>query len=270
MFFKVNTISKIAALVCLPLILASCSSKEEKVVESTDPNTLFQEGITALSKDKYNDAITKFETLEREHPASDLASEAQIRRAYSQYLDGNYVSSTLTIEEFLKQYPSHQSAAYMYYLRALCYYDQIVDTGRDQELTIKAIEALRDLTTRYPDSKYAKDAQFKIDYSYNNLAGKEMDIGRFYLSKKQMIAALNRFKVVIDQYQTTIFVPEALYRVTEIYFALGDKQQAQKYAAVLGHNYPNNEWYQKAYGLIEDNTFEGETPWYKKPIKSIW
>lgn len=270
MVFRIHTIARVAAFICLGTLLASCSTTEEKVVESTDPSTLYQEGVTALAKDKYNDAISKFETLEREHPASDLASEAQIRRAYTQYLDANYITAILTIEEFLKQYPGHQSAPYMYYLRGLCLYDQIVDTGRDQELTMKAIEAFTELKNRYPESKYAKDAQFKIDYAYNNLAGKEMEIGRFYLNKKQMIAALNRFKVVVDKYQTTIFTPEALYRLTEIYFALGDKEQSTKYASVLGHNYPNSEWYQKAYSLIQDQTYEGETPWYKKSIKSIW
>jgi outer membrane protein assembly factor BamD len=256
-------------LICLGLMLTACSSTEEKVVE-TDPKTLFQEGNASLSKDKYNDAISKFETLEREHPASEFASEAQIRRAYAQYSEGNYITAVMTIEEFVKQYPSHTSTPYMYYLKGLSYYDQIVDTGRDQELTMKAIEALNELITRFPESKYAKDAQFKIDYAYNNIAGKEMEIGRFYLNKKQMIASLNRFKNVVDKYQTTIFVPEALYRLTEIYYALGDMEQSKKYAAVLGHNYPNDEWYKKAYSLISDQSYEEQTPWYKKSIKSIW
>lgn len=252
------------------LCAAGCSTFEEKPEIASNPQDLYNEGVTLLSKDQVLGAVEKFETIEREHPESPLASQAQVRRAYGYYLEGQYISAVLTIDEFVKQYPSHDSTPYMYYLKGLCFYDQIVDPGRDQELTHKAVVAFNDLKRRFPDSKYSKDAQFKLDYAQNNLAGKEMDIGRFYQNNKQLIAALNRYKTVVEEYQTTIFISEALYRIVEIHYAMGDTNQAKRYAAVLGHNYPDSDWYQKAYGLVVDGSFEGQTPWYKKSIRSIW
>lgn len=250
-------------------ILCGCSSNDENKEVLTDPKVLFNDATSLLQNDKYSDAATKYEQLEREHPASDLAAQAQVNRAYAKYLEAKYIDSILISESFVKQYPAHPAAPYMYYLKGLCLYEQIVDVGRDQDLTYRTIDAFEDLINRFPDSKYTKDAKLKIDYAYNSLAGKEMEIGRFYLSRNNPIAAIGRFKEVVTKYQTTIFVPEALYRLTEVYYTLGDVDQAITYASVLGHNYKESEWYQKAYDLVKNNVSDTEVPWYEK-ITKIW
>ena len=249
----------------LVLLLASCASndKEEK---PTEPKQLFDSGIELIKKNKLQNATTQFELLEREHPASELAAEAKIRKAYAFYLDGNFVQSVYTVDEFVKHHPSHPKVAYMYYLKAICYFDQIVDVGRDQNLTYQAIDAFNDLIRRFPTSVYSNDAKLKLEYAVNSLAGKEMDIGRFYLTQRNLIAALNRFKNVINRFETSIFITEALYRVAEIHYALGDIDQAKKYASILGYNYPNDDWYKKAYALINDDDYIEATPWYKKQL----
>ncbi len=255
------------------ITLSACSSKE-KEEQLTDPDVLYREATGALNKDDYPTAASKFEQLEREHPASELAGRAQVNRAYAKYLDGKYDEAVMIVDEFIKQYPAHQITPYMYYLKGLCYYDQILDVGRDQELSNKTILTFGDLIARFPNSKYARDAQLKIDYAYNMLAGKEMEIGRFYLNKGEVVAAVNRFKTVIDKYERTIFVAESLYRMAEIYYTLGDIDQAKAYAAVLGHNYPDSLWYEKAYNLFlvehGDGAHGGSEPWYKKLTTSMW
>jgi outer membrane protein assembly factor BamD len=253
----------------LAFFLVGCSSTDDDKMTITDPKVLFDQGLGELVKDNYQEAVVKFELVEREHPASYLASEAQVRKAYSYYLDEKFDLAIMVIDDFVKQYPAHTSVSYMYYLRGLCYFDQIVDVGRDQQLTNKAVVALNEVITRFPNSKYARDAKLKVEYALNNLAGKEMEIGRFYLNNNDLVAALNRFKAVIEGYQTSIFVTEALYRVAEIYYTLGDIEQAKHYAAVLGYNYPNSEWYEKAYGLIVEKKYGKELPWYEK-VKKVW
>lgn len=248
--------------------LVSCSDKKEED-KLTDPNQLFGEANKLLSENQLEESAEKYATLEREHPTSELASEAQVRRAYVKYRDGKFDDAVFIIEEFIKQHPTHAVTPYMYYLKGLCYYDQILDVGRDQELSNKAIKAFDDLIARFPDSKYSRDAELKIEYAENLLAGKEMEIGRFYLNKKELIASLGRFKVVVDKYQRSIFITEALYRMTEIYYTLGDIEQAKKYAAVLGHNYPNDVWYDRAYALLNNGSYD-EAPWYKRVINNIW
>jgi outer membrane protein assembly factor BamD len=260
--FKLTLLLAILATVC------ACSTDDEKK-GPVDPNILFKEGIIDLSGGNYTSANKKFEEIEKEHPASDLAPYAQIRRAYASYLDQKFDDAIMAVDDFVAQYPLHPNTDYMYYLKGLCYYDQIVDLGRDQNITYKAIDALNDVSTRFPNSVYARDAKLKAEYALNNLAGKEMDIGRFYLSSHETVAALNRFKTVIEKFQTSIFVPEALYRVSEIYFYLGDEEQAQKYAAVLGANYPDSDWYQQAYNLIVNKDYTQERPWYDG-FKKLW
>lgn len=271
--FKIRN-SKLKSILCVLALaaLTSCASlfEDESLHVESNPELLYQEGVSNLSKRSYQAAIEKFEMIEREHPASDFAAEAQINRAYTQYLDGNYVITALTADEFVKQFPSHPSVPYMYYLKALCYYDRIVDVGRDQDLTYKAIDALNEVIARFPNTTYAKDAKVKMEYSLNNLAGKEMEIGRFYLKGNKLIAAVGRFKTVIDKYERSIFTPEALYRLAEIYYALGDLEQAEKYAAVLGHNYPSDDWYKRAYALMNDEDYNEEYSWFKKQLKKIW
>ena len=269
-FLNSRIAKKLIAMTTLAAIfpLSSCSTKD-KQEQLTDANILYREATDALNRDDYPNAAIKFEQLEREHPASELAGQAQVNRAYAQYLDGKFDDAVMIIDEFIKQYPAHSTTPYMYYLKGLCYYDRILDVGRDQELANKTIRTFGDLINRFPNSKYARDAQLKIDYAYNMLAGKDMDIGRFYLGKGQLIAAVNRFKAVVDKYQRTIFVAEALYRMAEIYYTLGDIEQAKNYAAVLGHNYPDSPWYDEAYNLFEERGVR-TVPWYKKLTTNIW
>lgn len=270
--YKFNYSRAILATLCL-VLLSSCSlldSEEKKEKITSKPDILFEEGSQLLNRRDYQSAAEKFETLENEHPSSDYTAAAKVRRAYSYYLNGNYVLTRLISEDFVKQYPADNSAPYMYYLKALSYYNEIVDVGRDQDLTHKAINAFDEVIRRFPNSDYAKDSKLKIDYALNTLAGKEMDIGRFYVRTNKLISALGRFKNVIDNYQTTIFAPEALYRLTEIYYALGDKEQAKRYASVLGHNYPNDEWYKKAYNIVVEKEFDSSVNWYNKYLGNIW
>lgn len=233
--------------------LTACSqTKKEEVI--SDPEALYKEGLKSLGSDEYSTAADKFELLEKEHPASALAPDSQMYRAYTMYLDGKYDEAAAIIDNFTKQHPTHPALSYMLYLKGLCYYDQILDVGRDQELTHKSIAIFKVLIARFPESKYAKDAKLKIEYAFNLLAGKEMEVGRYYLSQNKHIAALNRFKVVVEKYDQTIFTPEALYRIIEVYYFLGDIKTASNYAQVLQYNYEDSEWAIRAQGL------EGNTP----------
>jgi outer membrane protein assembly factor BamD len=262
-------LSYLSFVACLTTFAGCSTTNKEEEATPSNPKNLFEEGISEITEGKYQTAVSSFETLEKEHPASDLAAEAQVRRAYAQYLDGKFDDAIMTADDFIKQYPVHDSIAYMYYLKGLCYYDQIVDTGRDQQLTTKAIEALNELIARYPETSYARDAKLKVEFAYNNLAGKEMEIADYYLQKKHLIAALARYKSIIEQYQTSIFAPEALYRLVEIFYTLGDEDQAKKYAAVLGYNYPHSEWYEKAYAIMVEKSYGEQRPWYHG-LKNVW
>ena len=262
---SIYTLVAIASYTLLP----GCSSDNKKSEELTDPKVLFEEGLSETVKGNYSTAAEKFELIEREHPSSPLSAEAHIRRSYTYYIDGKFEIAVDTINDFVKTYPVHKNVDYMFYLKALCYYDQIVDIGRDQAMTYKAIAALKEVIAKFPSSTYARDATLKLEYSFNALAGKEMEIGRFYLTKKDLLAALQRFESVIKEYQTTIFIEEALFRVAEIYYTLGDVTQAQHYAALLGYNYPNSEWYKSAYSIIIEKNSGEQKPWFHK-FKEIW
>jgi outer membrane protein assembly factor BamD len=169
------------------------------------------------------------------------------------------------IEQFVRLNPGNKNIPYMYYLLALSYYEQIADVRRDQEMTEKALAALRDVSARFPDSDYARDAKLKLDLAFDHLAGKEMEIGRFYQKQGKYISAINRFKAVVQKYETTSHVTEALYRLTETYMALGVVDEAKRYAAVLGHNYPKSKWYSYAYRITEEGK---NSP--KRPSKPSW
>lgn len=233
------------------LLLCGCAAENEfKDMVFTDPKELYDKGIEELNERSYSQSAAIFEQLEREFPATEYAIDAQIKRAFALYTDAKYFEALAVIDDFVRQFPTYKHTDYMYYLKAMCYYVQIVDSGRDQQLTQDAIDAFETLLNRFPNSNYAKDAKLKKEYAENNLAAKEMDVGRFYLGENNYIAALNRFQVVVEKYEYSIFIEEALYRMVEIYLMLGDKEQAQKYAAVLGHNYPDSTWYKDAYHLM--------------------
>jgi len=225
---------------------------------------LFEKGSNYAAQHKYKDAVRYFEQIERDHPASDLAPLAQIRRAYSLYETNKFDDAIYVIDEFTQQYPVHPNVDYMLYLKSLCYYDQIVDVGRDQKLTSSAIESFDELLARFSDSIYVKDATLKREFAINSLAGKEMEVAHYYLETSDVMAAINRYKNVIAYYDVSIFTPEALFRLTECYANIGVFDEAKKYAAVLGANYPKSKWYAKAYAALQK---DGALPEEKRDNK---
>ena len=259
-------------------LLSSCSGDKEKEKEKEKNKVTemkldqaYNEAMKNLNEKSYKTAAENFEKIEEEQPYSIWASQAQVMAAYAHYRNDKYDDAIAVIDRFIKLHPGHKSIAYMYYLKALCYYDQISDVKRDQKTSEYALASLREVGARFPDTTYARDAKVKIDLVNDHLAGKEMEIGRFYLSKGKTIAALNRFQTVVERYQTTTHVPEALYRLTAAYMLLGVRDEATKYAAVLGHNYPASKWYKYSYDLMKGNkgaTTSAETSlfskWWKK------
>lgn len=229
----------------------SAPAASETLAEKTEPvETLYNRAASTLDAGKYADAARQFDDVDRQYPYSQWATKSQLMAGYAQYKNLKYDEAVLALDHFIELHPGDENIAYAYYLRALCYYEQISDVRRDQKMTELALENLRQVTTRFPDSKYAKDATLKQDLTMDHLAGKEMEIGRYYLERKQFQAAINRFQKVVEQYQTTTQVPEALHRLTEAYLSLGIIDEARKTASILGHNYPESRWYKDTYALM--------------------
>ena len=231
-------------------MLGGCGSDEKPVYEERPVASLYNVGLNALAEGDYVEAATQFEEVERQHPFSIWAPRAQVMSAYAYFEADRYDDAIINIDRFIQLHPNHQDAPYAYYLKALAYYEQIVDVQRDQSVTAKALQALDDVQRRFPGSAYARDASLKRDLAFDHLAGKEMAIGRFYLRRGKPLAAINRFRSVLRNYQTTTHTPEALHRLVEAYTALGLKDEAKKTAAVLGHNFPGSPWYSDSYYLL--------------------
>jgi len=236
------------------LVLSACTAKKDVV----DPLTvdrpaeeIFKEATEADKNGESTKAMTLFSEVERQHPYSELATQAQIRQAEVAYDNLKYDDAILALDRFVELHPGHPNVDYAYFLKALCFYEQMTDVRRDQAMTENALEALDTIISRFPDSKYARDAKLKRDLAIDHLAGKEMDIGRYYQKKEQYNAAINRFSNVVKQYQTTTHIPEALHRLVETYTILGLKDEATQVAAVLGHNYPGSQWYMDSYALLD-------------------
>jgi outer membrane protein assembly factor BamD len=244
---------RIVAALGISVMLAGCSmfdSKEEVTLDDTPPGEIFQLGEAQLADGKAIQAAKTFNEIERLYPFSQLAKRAIIMSAFSSYSAGDVGNARASARRYLDLYPSDQDAPYAQHLIALTYYDNIVDVGRDQGQTEKALTALREVVNRYPESDFARDAQLKIDLTRGHLAGKEMEIGRYYLKRGYYSAAINRFRVVVDKYETTSQTPEALHRLVEANLALGLENEALAAAAVLGHNYPGSDWYANSYALL--------------------
>ncbi|MEK9672807.1 MAG: outer membrane protein assembly factor BamD [Rhodospirillaceae bacterium] len=232
---------------------------------------LYNNGVDQMEEGKFVDAARSFEEVERQHPYSVWATKAQLMAAYGYYKTNNYDQATAALDRFIQFHPTNKDVGYAYYLRGLTYYEQISDISRDQQMTRLALQSLNEVVTRFPESKFARDAKFKLELTYDHLAGKEMEIGRYYHNQKQYLAAINRFRSVIDQYQTTTHVPEALHRLTEAYLALGLTDEARKTASVLGHNFPGSEWYLDSYEMLTGKQVRPDEPknaWYDK--LKIW
>lgn len=237
----------VAALLLLGL--TACSSDEKPYVERPVED-LYNIAMDAVAAQEWEAAANGFDEVERQHPYSVWANKAQLMAAYSYYQNNKYSEAISAAERFIQLHPGSRETPYAYYLVAISYYEQITDVGRDQKITQQALGALEEVVRRYPSSEYARDARLKIDLTRDHLAGKEMVIGRYYLRQNQQIAAINRFKIVIEKYQTTSHVPEALHRLAEAYMSLGIIDEAQNVAAVLGYNYPGSEWYVDTYTLV--------------------
>lgn len=233
------------------LAVAGCETKDDDYVERP-VETIYNQAMDLLANGEYERAARAFDEVERQHPYSVWASKAQLMAAFSHYQARRYDEAILAAERFKQLHPGNRDIAYAYYLIAISYYEQIADVTRDQKITGQALEALEEVVRRFPTSDYARDARLKIDLTRDHLAGKEMTIGRYYLRRQQYVAAINRFRAVIEQYQTTSHVAEALHRLTESYLALGILDEAQTAAAVLGFNYPGSDWYADSYALLTD------------------
>ena len=235
--------------------LAACGSSKQKqkfAYVERPVETLYAEATRELERKRFDRAIAYFEEVERQHPYSAWARRAMLMKAFSYYQGNDYEEAVEALDQFISLHPGNKDAPYAYYLKAMCFYERIRDVGRDQEYTDNAVAALNDVIRRYPDSEYARDSRLKLDLTFDHLAGKEMYIGRFYLKDNKHIAAINRFKVVIEQYQTTSHVPEALHRIVEAYLEIGIVDEARAAAAVLGFNYPGSRWYEDTYSLFDD------------------
>ncbi|MDP6692654.1 MAG: outer membrane protein assembly factor BamD [Alphaproteobacteria bacterium] len=260
--------------VCAGLLLAlnACESDEAAYVERPVEDIYNQAMDKLLSGDTELAAID-FDEVERQHPYSVWARKSQLMAAYAQYLTNDYDEAIFTARRFLQLHPGNRDAPYAYYLIAISYYEQIADIGREQKITELALESLAEVVDRYPNSEYARDARLKIDLARDHLAGKEMEIGRYYLDRGHHGAAINRFRHVVKHYQTTTHVPEALHRLTEAYLSLGINDEAKNTAAILGHNYPGSEWYLDSYALLtgeDPRTVQDGEPWYSRMWNSVF
>lgn len=256
-FGEIARAGVIGLLVVAGLGLSACGKDDEFLVEEEVPvGPAYNEAQEMLNDGDFRSAAEKFEEVERQHPYSEWARKAILMSAYSRYQGGDYDGAVLGLERYLALHPGSEDAPYAQYLIAESYYDQIPDVTRDQSATEKALSAYREVARLYPESRYARDARRKLQLTYNQLAGKEMEVGRYYLNRRNYIAAINRFKVVVTNYQTSTHIEEALMRLTESYMALGITSEAQTAAAILGHNYPSSEWYKDAYALLQTGGLE--------------
>jgi len=247
------------ALVLIAVALVGCGSTDEDTYVERPVEEIYNEAYDAALTGDFKKAAPLFDEVERQHPYSVWATQAQLMAAYSLYQANNYTEAVNALDRFIQLNPSNPNVDYAYYLKGLCYYEQIVDVGRDQKLTRSSLESFEEVIKRFPTSKYARDARLKIDLTRNHLAGKEMSIGRWYMNRGQYLAAINRFQRVVEQYDTTEQVPEALLRLTESYVALGLKDEAKRTASVLGYNYPGTEWYEDAYALATTGEARSQT-----------
>jgi outer membrane protein assembly factor BamD len=243
----------LAVALAAALALSACSTWREQrqpPVESRDAQSIYLDAERILAENRPRDAAKMFDEVERLYPYSDWAKRAMLMSAFAYHEGGEYAESRAAADRYLAFFPADADAPYAQFLIALSYYDQIVDIGRDQANTFEALQEMRDIIERYPDSDYAASAQMKFELALDHLAGKEMEVGRFYLGRGHYTAAINRFRVVVEDYQTTTHTPEALHRLVEAYLSLGLVQEAQTAAAILGHNFQGSTWYADSYALL--------------------
>jgi outer membrane protein assembly factor BamD len=281
----------LAAVLAVTLLPAACARTQgslglgslgfggsrEPPLESQTPQQIYLSGEALLEEGRPRDAGERFAEVERLYPYSEWAKRAMLMSAFAYHEGGLYAESRAAAERYLEFFPADVDAPYAQFLIALSYYDQIVDIGRDQTNAFESLQEMRDIIERYPDSEYAKSAQMKFELALDHLAGKEMEIGRYYLSRGHYTAAINRFRVVVEDYQTTTHTPEALHRLVEAYLSLGLEPEAQTAAAILGHNFQGSIWYADSYALLTGRGLRPESTgdsWldatYRQVVRGEW
>jgi outer membrane protein assembly factor BamD len=281
--FSAARLLRVAFVAGLALSAAGCSSLESlnpfggekyetKLLPEEPADAIYDQGLARLQKGDGEGAAKKFAELEKQYPFSAHSRKGLIMQTYAQYQGGQYDDAIATAQRYIGLYPSSPDAPYAMYLAAMSYYNQVPDISRDQERAEKALQLFASLVEKYPKSEYVEDSKYKIQVTRDQLAGKEMSVGRFYLTRKNYAAALGRFRDVVGKYQTTRHVEEALYRLTETYLALGVVHEAQTAAAVLGHNYPDSQWYKDAFALLKGGGLqpnEDSGSWISKSFKKL-
>lgn len=277
---RVQSSGVLAATLLALSLTAGCGgfdSRREGALDSYSAEEIYQRGEYELERGKGDDAAFYFGEVERLYPYSEWAKRGLIMQAFAFHRDGDYDNSRRAAQRYVDFYPADEDAAYAQYLLALSYYDQIDEIGRDQGLTTQALQALRVVIERYPESEYARSAVLKFDLAFDHLAAKEMEVGRYYLKRSHYSAAINRFRIVVEQFQTTSHTPEALYRLIEAYLSLGLVEEAQTAGAILGHNYRATEWYEDGYALLSGNGLDAqffENNWlsaiYRQTVRGEW
>lgn len=265
------------ALACAPLLLAGCSSDDDidlsTYVEQTDPaDQLYNQGLANLEAGRLGEASAKFTAVDRQHPYSEYARKALVMNAFTQYRQGNHDESINSAKRYLTLYPNTEDAAYAQYIVGLNYFRQVRNVTQDQRETRLMVQAMNEVVERWPDSEYAPDAETKIRFGRDQLAGKEMQVGRYYLERREYIAAIKRFRTVVEEFSNTRHIEESLARLTEAYLAMGIVHEAQTAAAVLGHNYPDSKWYKDAYTLLQQGGYspeESQGSWISRAARRL-
>ncbi len=281
--FGIRTVTNVLGSVCLVAVLAGCGGSDgdatvsSQNLEGFTPTQIFERGEFELERSRTKDAAYFFGELERLYPYSSLAKQALIMQAFAYHSGRDYENSRGAAQRYIDFYPADEDAAYAQYLLALSYYDQIDEVGRDQGLTFQALQALRTVIEVYPDSEFANSAILKFDLAFDHLASKEMEIGRYYLRGGHFASSINRFRVVVEDFQTTSHTAEALHRLVEAYLSLGLTEEAQTAAAILGHNYKSTDWYEDSYKLltskglkVRDRGNNWLSQIYRQSIKGDW
>lgn len=273
----VSVVRAVTTVGMLAVLVACGGGEQERPLDSFSAEELYTRAEFELEQRNPDTAALYFGEVERLYPYSEWAKRALIMQAFSYHRDREYESARGAAQRFLNTYPADEDAAYAQYLLALSYYDQIDDVGRDQGLTFQALQALRDVIEVYPESEYARSAILKFDLAFDHLAAKEMEIGRYYLKREHFVAAINRFRVVVEDFQTTTQTPEALHRLVESYLSLGFTQEAQTAGAILGFNFRSTEWYEASFALLTARGLKPEASgdnWlarvYRQTVRGEW
>ncbi|MGN6469082.1 MAG: outer membrane protein assembly factor BamD [Rhizobiaceae bacterium] len=275
---RVRSVLLAMSLLTVPLILAGCQNDKDKLalasyVAPADPaDQLYNEGLANLNAGRLKEAAAKFDAIDKEHPYSEFSRKAEVMAAFTNYRMGEYDDAIAKAQRYVELYPSTDDAAYAQYIIGLSYFRQIRDVTQDQKEARQTIDAMNAVVQNYPDSPYVEDAKTKVRFARDQLAGKEMQVGRYYLERREYLAAIKRFRDVVENYSNTNQVEEALARLTEAYYAMGIASEAQTAAAVLGRNYPHSKWYKDSYALLQSGGLspsENKSSWISKAVHTV-